>query len=99
MSSGRSLRTLSTGELQRTKLVSGLSEKKDNNTIFLLDEPTGGLHQNDINKLMNLFNELIESGNTIVCVTHEPLLIENAANTIELGPGGGTRGGQIVSRN
>ena len=97
LSSGRSLRTLSTGELQRMKLVSGLSQKKDNNTIFLLDEPTGGLHQKDIFKLMDLFNEIIESGNTIVCVTHEPLLIENAENIIELGPGGGTNGGQVVS--
>jgi excinuclease ABC subunit A len=98
LSSGRSLKTLSTGELQRLKLVSGLSSKTDNNTLFLLDEPTGGLHPKDIEKLMSLFNELIEEGNTIICVTHEPLLISYASNVIELGPGGGTKGGLIISQ-
>ncbi|HNW89716.1 MAG TPA: ATP-binding cassette domain-containing protein [Bacteroidales bacterium] len=93
----RPLKTLSTGELQRLKLVSGLLAKTGNNTLFLLDEPTGGLHPKDINNLMKLFSELIEAGNTIVCVTHEPLLIAAAAKTIELGPGGGTQGGKIVA--
>jgi excinuclease ABC subunit A len=97
LSSGRSLKTLSIGELQRLKLVSGLSSKTGNNTLFLLDEPTGGLHPKDIDKLMKLFNELIDAGNTIVCVTHEPLLIAAASKTIELGPGGGTQGGRIVA--
>ena len=96
LTSGRSQKTLSTGELQRLKLVSGLSSKTGNNTLFLLDEPTGGLHPKDIAKLMTLFNELIEQGNTIICVTHEPQLIASATDIIELGPGGGTRGGRIV---
>lgn len=96
LSCGRSLRTLSTGELQRLKLVSGLSAKTGNNTLILLDEPTGGLHQNDIQKLLSLFSELIEEGNTIVCVTHEPLLMAAASETIVLGPGGGMFGGRII---
>jgi len=98
LSCHRLLKTLSTGELQRLKLVTGLSRKSGNNTLFLLDEPTGGLHPNDIEKLMKLFNELVEKGNTIVCVTHDPMLIASAAITIELGPGGGTNGGMIISK-
>jgi len=94
---GRSQKTLSTGELQRLKLVSGLSYKAGNNTLFLLDEPTGGLHPKDTAKLMTLFNELTEAGNTIVCVSHEPLLMASAAGTIELGPGGGKQGGKIIN--
>ena len=97
LTSGRSQKTLSTGELQRLKLVSGLSYKAGNNTLFLLDEPTGGLHPKDTAKLMTLFNELTEAGNTIVCVSHEPLLMASAAGTIELGPGGGKQGGKIIN--
>jgi len=96
---GRSLKTCSTGELQRLKLISGLSSKTGSNTLILLDEPTGGLHSKDIEKLLILFNEIIEDGNTIVCVTHEPLLIAAASKTIELGPGGGTNGGKIVAQH
>ena len=97
LSCGRSLKTLSTGELQRLKLVTGLSVRSGNRTLFLLDEPTGGLHTRDINKLLKMFNDLIEEGNTVVCVTHAPLLTEAASGTIELGPGGGTKGGRVVS--
>ena len=96
LTSGRALKTLSTGELQRLKLVSGLATRKDSNTLFLLDEPTGGLHPKDIYKLIELFNELVEAGNTIVCVTHEPLLMAFADEVIELGPGGGKYGGMVV---
>jgi excinuclease ABC subunit A len=96
---GRSLKTVSTGEMQRLKLVSGLAARTGNNTLFLLDEPTGGLHPKDIFQLLRLFNELLESGNTIVCVTHEPLLMSAASRVIELGPGGGSQGGLIVAVN
>jgi excinuclease ABC subunit A len=98
LTSGRSLKTISTGELQRLKLVSGLSATTGSNTLFLLDEPTGGLHPKDIEQLLKLFNELVEAGNTIVCITHEPLLIAAAYKIIELGPGGGTQGGRIVAQ-
>jgi len=93
---GRTLQTLSTGELQRLKLVAGLSSKTGTNNIILLDEPTGGLHPKDVYKLLILFKELIAEGNTIVCVTHEPLLLEAASAVIELGPGGGSKGGKII---
>lgn len=93
---GRSLKTLSTGELQRLKLVLGLSAKTSSNSLILFDEPTGGLHPRDIKKLLVLFNELIEEGNTIICVTHEPLLMAAASKVVELGPGGGTRGGMVI---
>ena len=94
---GRSLKTLSTGELQRLKLVSGLASKTGNNTLILLDEPTGGLHPKDTAKLVELFNALIDEGNTIVCVTHEPILMAAATKIIELGPGGGHQGGLVLS--
>jgi excinuclease ABC subunit A len=97
LAGGRPLKTVSTGELQRLKLVSGLSEHTGSHTLILLDEPTGGLHPGDTGKLLILFNELTEAGNTLVCVTHEPILTGAAARIIELGPGGGTRGGRIVS--
>jgi excinuclease ABC subunit A len=93
---GRSLKTLSAGELQRLKLVSGLSALHGNNTLFLLDEPTGGLHSTDIARLLVLFRELTDAGNTIVCVTHEALLMEWAGRVIELGPGGGKDGGRVA---
>jgi len=96
LSSGRSLKTLSTGELQRLKLVSGLSSKTGRNTLILLDEPTGGLHPVDIQKLLKLFTDLVNEGNTLVCVTHEPLLMAAAQSLIELGPGGGIQGGKII---
>ncbi|MBK7028019.1 MAG: AAA family ATPase [Bacteroidales bacterium] len=96
LSPGRSLKTLSTGELQRLKLVSGLASKTGSNTLILLDEPTGGLHPKDIQKLLKLFAELIKEGNTLVCVTHEPLLMASAQSIIELGPGGGSQGGKII---
>ncbi|MBE0668114.1 MAG: AAA family ATPase, partial [Bacteroidales bacterium] len=95
----RQLKTLSTGELQRLKLVSGLSARAGTNTLFFLDEPTGGLHPRDIIKLLRLFGELIEEGDTIVCVTHEQLLLNAASAIIELGPGGGTNGGRIIMRS
>ena len=98
LTSSRPLKTLSTGELQRLKLVSGLSVKTGKNTLFLLDEPTGGLHPKDIGQLLKLFDELIDAGNTIICVTHEPLLMDAASKIIELGPGGGTKGGLIISQ-
>jgi excinuclease ABC subunit A len=98
LAAGRLLKTLSTGELQRLKLVSGLAGESTGNTLFLLDEPTGGLDHKDTRRLLDLFNELIEAGNTIVCVTHEPLLMASASRTIELGPGGGSLGGRVIAQ-
>jgi len=97
LSCGRTLQTLSTGELQRLKLVSGLSSKSGNKNLIMLDEPTGGLHPKDTGKLLLLFRELIEEGNTIICISHEPLVLAAASAIIELGPGGGSNGGRILT--
>lgn len=97
LSCGRALNTLSTGELQRLKLVAGLSTGKGDNKLILLDEPTGGLHQEDVVSLLKLFDEIIGEGNTIACVTHEPLLFREADVLITLGPGGGRNGGKIIA--
>jgi len=95
LSCGRALKTVSGGEWQRLKLVNGLSAKTGNNTLILLDEPTAGLHSTDIQKLLILFEEQTHAGNTLVCVTHEPLLMAAAGSVVELGPGGGVNGGRI----
>jgi len=99
LSCGRSLKTVSGGEWQRLKLVSGLSSKTSNNNLILLDEPTAGLNPKDIERLLSLFQDLLNEGNTLVCVTHEPLLMAAASTSIELGPGGGTKGGRIGNWN
>ncbi len=97
LSPGRMLNTLSSGELQRLKLVSGLAEATVTNMLILMDEPTGGLHPRDIEKLLQLFNELVGQGHTLVCVTHEPMLMAAASKMIVLGPGGGMQGGWIIN--
>lgn len=96
LSPGRLLDTLSTGELQRLKLVRGLSQLSEGAALLLLDEPAGGLHRKDIELLLTLFDELITGGHTVLCVTHEPLLMDAAFKRFELGPGGGTKGGYLV---
>ncbi len=99
LSCKRLLKELSIGELQRLKLVTGLLKKKYHNTLFLFDEPTGGLNSKDIEKVINLFYDLLDTGSTIICVTHEPLILKYASKLIELGPGGGKYGGSVISNN
>jgi excinuclease ABC subunit A len=96
LSPGQPMHTLSTGEMQRLKLVNAMADTNNEKTLFLLDEPTGGLHPYDIYKILALFEELINNGNTIICVTHEPLIIKYADWLIETGPGAGKKGGEIV---
>jgi excinuclease ABC subunit A len=94
---GQSSNTLSGGESQRVKLASFLG--KDNNTghtVFIFDEPTTGLHFHDINKLLDAFNRLINKGHSLVIIEHNLEIIKNADWVIDLGPGGGDEGGQIV---
>jgi len=94
---GQSSNTLSGGESQRVKLASFLS--KDNNTghtLFIFDEPTTGLHFHDINKLLDAFNRLINKGHSLIIIEHNLEVIKNADWVIDLGPGGGDEGGQIV---
>lgn len=96
LSAGRLLKTLSGGEMQRLKLVMALRDLEGPDNLILLDEPTGGLHPLDIRSLILLFHEILAEGNTLVCVTHEPLVISASAKILELGPGGGSRGGRII---
>lgn len=89
----QSMSTLSGGELQRVKLASHLDEKS---TLFIMDEPTEGLHPDDIRKLMDLFNHLVDEGNSLFLIEHRLDVIKQADWVIEMGPGGGTAGGNVL---
>jgi excinuclease ABC subunit A len=94
---GQSSTTLSGGEAQRVKLSTELSKKSTGNTLYLLDEPTTGLHFDDINKLLKILNRLVDAGNTIVIIEHNLDVIKSADYIIDLGPEGGDRGGEVVA--
>ncbi|OPY40054.1 MAG: putative ABC transporter ATP-binding protein [Methanoregulaceae archaeon PtaU1.Bin222] len=94
---GQSSTTLSGGEAQRIKLTRELAKKGTGNTIYLLDEPTTGLHFHDVKKLIAVLNELVEKGNTVVVIEHNLDVIKSADHIIDLGPEGGDRGGYIVA--
>ena len=99
---GQSSNTLSGGESQRVKLASFLSKdapKNKGNILFIFDEPTTGLHFEDIEKLIKAFNALVDKGHTIVVVEHNPYIIAASDNLIELGPEGGNNGGYLISNN
>lgn len=89
----QSLSTLSGGELQRMKLASYLGNKGD---TFIFDEPTDGLHTGDIKNLVHLFDNMVEAGNTILIIEHNLDVIRSADYVIEMGPGGGSRGGHVL---
>ncbi len=93
---GQPLSTLSTGEMQRLKLAAGLSRSSSVRCLYILDEPTGGLHAKDIERLLLLFDRLVGAGGTVLCVTHEPRVLRRADWQIELGPGAGDEGGKVV---
>ncbi|MCC5788474.1 MAG: excinuclease ABC subunit UvrA [Opitutales bacterium] len=93
---GQSATTLSGGEAQRLKLSLELSKRQQGRTLYLLDEPTSGLHWEDVQKLLDVLFRLREAGNTIIVIEHHPDFIRLADWIIELGPGGGREGGQII---
>ncbi len=93
---GQPSSTLSGGENQRVKLATELAKKDTGNTLFLLDEPTTGLHFEDIRVLLNVIEKLVDKGNTIVVIEHNLDVIKMADHIIELGPEGGRNGGQIT---
>jgi excinuclease ABC subunit A len=93
---GQSATTLSGGEAQRIKLSRELSKRSRGRTLYLLDEPTTGLHFDDIKKLLYVLNHLVEVGNTVVVIEHHLDVIKTADFVIDLGPEGGTEGGTIV---
>ncbi len=94
---GQSSTTLSGGEAQRIKLTRELSKKSTGNTLYLLDEPTTGLHFHDVKKLITVLNSLVDKGNTVVVIEHNLEVIKNADYIIDLGPEGGNEGGRIVA--
>jgi excinuclease ABC subunit A len=94
---GQSAPTLSGGEAQRVKLATELQRRSTGRTIYVLDEPTTGLHFEDVNKLLGVLNRLVDSGNTVVVIEHNLDVIKSADWVIDMGPEGGFRGGTIVA--
>ncbi len=93
---GQSATTLSGGEAQRVKLAKELSKKSTGQTLYLLDEPTTGLHFDDVRKLLDVLNRLVDQGNTVLVIEHNMEVIKSADHIIDLGPGGGEEGGEII---
>ncbi|MBQ3049852.1 MAG: excinuclease ABC subunit UvrA, partial [Oscillospiraceae bacterium] len=94
---GQPATTLSGGEAQRVKLATELSKRSTGKTIYVLDEPTTGLHKDDVKKLIEVLQRLVEAGNTVIMIEHNLDMIKTADYIIDLGPDGGDKGGELVA--
>ena len=94
---GQQATTLSGGEAQRIKLSKELSKRATGKTIYILDEPTTGLHFEDIRKLLEVLDQLVSYGNTVIVIEHNLDVIKTADWIIDLGPDGGDKGGEIIA--
>ena len=95
---GQSATTLSGGEAQRVKLASELHKRSNGRTIYVLDEPTTGLHFEDIRKLLLVLQGLVDKGNTVLVIEHNLDVIKNADWVVDMGPGGGSQGGKVIAQ-
>jgi excinuclease ABC subunit A len=94
---GQSATTLSGGEAQRIKLSKELSRRATGRTLYILDEPTVGLHIADVEKLLEVLNRLVDAGNTVVVIEHNLDVIKTADWLVDLGPEGGDNGGRVIA--
>ena len=95
---GQHATTLSGGEAQRVKLATELSKRDTGKTFYILDEPTTGLHFQDIEHLLGVLNKLVDKGNTVLVIEHNLDIVKMADHIIDLGPEGGRKGGTIIAK-
>jgi excinuclease ABC subunit A len=98
MKIGQQATTLSGGEAQRIKLAKELSKRSTGKTLYILDEPTTGLHSHDIKKLLDILQAFVNTGNTVVVIEHNLDVIKTADHIIDMGPEGGESGGEIIAQ-